>query len=140
MIDIESQVFNAVAAKVRAVYPNIYMTGEYVRAPASFPAISLEEKDNAVWRKSRDTSEIENEVEVMYEVNIYSNLTKGKKAEAKAIAEVVDDAMKALGFTRRMMNPIPNLEDATIYRIIGRYRAIVGYDPANDDNYVIYHR
>lgn len=140
MIDIESQVFNKVAAKVRAVYPGIYMTGEYNRTPPKFPAVSIEEKDNQVWRKSRDTIEIENEAELMYEVNVYSNKVPGKKLEAKAIAQTVDEAMKSLGFTRRAMTPIPNLEDATVYRIVMRYRAIVGRDEFNPENYVIYHR
>ena len=56
MIDCENEVFNAVAQKVRAVYPGLYMTGEYTRSPASFPCVSIEEKNNAVWRNSRDTS------------------------------------------------------------------------------------
>ena len=43
MIDIESTVFNRVATKVHEVYPDIFMTGEYVNSPASFPAASLVE-------------------------------------------------------------------------------------------------
>lgn len=140
MIDIENQVIDLVTRKVRETYPNIFITGEYVRAPSSFPAIAIEEKDNQVWRNGRDSVEIENFAEVMYEVNVWSNKTFGNKAEAKEIAKVVDDAMKGLGFTRRMLNPIPNLEDATIYRLVARYRAVVGYDEEHPENYVIYKR
>jgi len=138
MIDCESEIFGAVAQKVRAIYPGMYMTGEYIRAPASFPCVSIEEKNNAVWRNSRDTSSNENHVTVMYEINVYSNKRNGRKAECKAIASVVDDAMKSLGFTRTMLNPIPNLADATIYRMTGRYTAIIEQD-ANGD-FVIYKR
>ena len=138
MIDAENEIFAKVAAKVRAVYPDLYMTGEYVRAPARFPCVAIEEKNNAVWRNSRDTSEIERAVAVMYEVNIYSNLKNGAKRECKAIAAVVDEAMRGIGFTRNMLNPLPNMADATIYRMTGRYQAIIGKDEYG--RFVIYKR
>ena len=61
---------------------------------------------------------------LMYEVNIYSNLKTGRKTECRALAKVIDDAFAAMGFDRVMLNPIPNLEDATIYRIVARYEAV----------------
>ena len=68
---------------------------------------------------------MENHVDVMYELNIYSNKTKGKKSECKVIAAFIDSIMSSLGFDRIMLTPIPNMEDATIYRMAGRYKAIV---------------
>jgi hypothetical protein len=49
----------------------------------------------------------------------------GKKTECKAIIALIDSKMEALGFTRTLMNPVPNEEDATVYRMVARYRAIV---------------
>lgn len=138
MIDAEDEIFAHVAGKLRAAYPDIYVTGEYVRAPARFPCVSIEEKNNAVWRNARDTSEIENAVAVMYEVNVYSNLKNGKKRECKAIAEVVDEALRGIGFTRTMLNPLPNQADATIYRMTGRYSAIIGR--GENSEFIIYKR
>ena len=77
---------------------------------------------------------MENHVSVLYEVNIYSNKKVGKKAECREIAALIDERMLALGFTRKMLQPIPNLDDATIYRMVGRYSAIVS------KNKVIYRR
>ena len=48
MIDIESEVFDRVSKVVREEYPNVYMTGEYVRVPPSFPCVSLIEADNQI--------------------------------------------------------------------------------------------
>jgi hypothetical protein len=59
------------------------------------------------------------------ELNVYSNKNKGKKAECKAIAALIDSELARLGFTRTMLNPIPNMDSATIYRMIGRYTAKV---------------
>lgn len=125
MIDIETEVFSIVSAEVRKKYPKIYMTGEYVKSPPSFPCVSLIETDNQVYRNTRDSGSIENHVQVLYEVNVYSNKMSGKKAECKAIIALIDSKMEALGFTRTLMNPVPNEEDATVYRMIARYRAII---------------
>lgn len=125
MINVETEIFNTVSAKVREKYPKIYMTGEYVKSPPSFPCASLVEADNQVLLKTRTTDCIENHVEVLYEVNVYSNKTTGKKAECKEIIAFIDEQLQALGFTRTLLNPVPNEEDATIYRMVARYRAIV---------------
>jgi len=36
--------------------------------------------------------------------------------------------MAALGFTRIVLNPVPDMNDATIYRMVARYRAVVSRD------------
>lgn len=125
MIDIEAEVFGIVSSDVRVKYPKVYMTGEYVKSPPSFPCVSLIETDNQVYRNTRDSGCIENHAQIQYEVNVYSNRTSGKKAECKEIISLIDSKMEKLGFTRTFMNPVPNEQDATIYRMIARYRAIV---------------
>lgn len=134
MIDIESDVFSKISEKVRTKYPDIYVTGEYVKSPSSFPCVSLVENDNQCYQKSQTTDSVENHVSVLYEVNVYSNKTKGKKTECKTIIAIIDSEFAKLGFTRIMLNPIPNEIDATIYRMLGRYRAIIS------KNNVIYRR
>ncbi len=128
MIDIENEIYSAVSIKIRERYPEIYITGEYVATPTSFPCVSVIEQSNYAYQRSRTSTNNENHVEVMYEVNVYSNKKTGKKAEAKAIMNVIDKIFNDLGFTRIMQNPVPNLLDATIYRIVARYAAIVGTD------------
>ena len=125
MIDIESAVFNRVATKVREVFPDIFMTGEYVNSPASFPAVSLVETDNATRIETIDSGSNENHANVMYEVNVYSNKTTGKKTECKEIIALIDEEMLAMGFSRSTLTPVPNEYDSTIYRMVGRYRAAV---------------
>lgn len=128
MIDVETEVFNIVSKKVREKYPTIFMTGEYVKSPSSFPCVSLIEVDNQIYRNTRSTDCVENHAQVLYEVNVYSNKKSGKKTECKEIISFIDEQLQALGFTRTLMNPVPNEEDATIYRMVGRYRAIVSKD------------
>lgn len=128
MIDIETILFSEVSNEVRERYPQIFMTGEYVKSPPSFPCVSLVEVDNATFRNTQTTEGQENHVTVMYELNVYSNKTKGKKAECKEIVGFIDEVLMRLNFTRIMLEPVPNQDSATIYRMLGRYRAIVSRD------------
>ena len=128
MIDIESAVFNTVVTKVREQFPDIYMVGEYVKSPSSFPAVSFVEMDNAIRTETMDSGSNENHANVMYEVNVYSNKTTGKKSECKAIIALIDQELLALGFVRVTLTPVPNMNDSTIYRMVGRYRATVSAD------------
>ena len=134
MIDIENAVFNRVAMKVREVFPDIFIAGEYVKSPPSFPAVSLVEMDNITRVNTIDSGSSENHAEVMYEVNVYSNKTTGKKTECKEIIALIDNEMTAMGFARFTLTPVPNEYDSTIYRMVGRYRAVVSAD------YKIYRR
>lgn len=128
MIDIESEVFSIVANAVRTAYPDAYVVGEYVKSPTRFPSVSIVEMDNTAYDRTQTSDNLENHAELLYEVNIYSNKTSGKKSECKAIASLIDNEFATLGFSRIMLQPIPNLEDATIYRMTGRYKGVVSKD------------
>ena len=128
MIDIESQVYTAVKTVLTSTYTTVWMTGEYVSVPPKFPAVMLVEMSNVPVRTTQDTTNQENHASIMYELDVFSNKATGKKTQAKGIAATVDQVMQSLGFTRTFLNPIPNLNDATVYRIKGRYEAIVGKD------------
>ena len=132
MIDLEQKIFTDVATVLRTAYSGIFVTSEYVPVPPRFPAVSIVEADNRIVEDMR-TLHIENAARVMYEVQIFSNKTSGKKAEAKAIAETVDDFFSSIGFTRTFKSQVPNMNDATIYRIVCRYEAII------DKDFWIYH-
>ena len=134
MIDIENQVFDRIAMKVREQFPDIFITGEYVNSPSSFPAVSLVEMDNSVRESTVDSGSNEKHANVMYEVNVYSNKTAGKKSECKAIMALIDQELIAMGFVRSTLTPVQNEYDSTIYRMLGRYRAAVSSD------YKIYRR
>ena len=46
MIDVESQIYTPIAEALRAQFPGILVSGEYVNAPTRFPYVSLVEQDN----------------------------------------------------------------------------------------------
>jgi len=134
MIDLESPLLTEIAGVLRSTYKGITVYGEYVPAPAGFPSVSFVEMDNATYLPARSNRITEQYAEVMYEVNVYSNLSRGKKNQAKAIMDTIDTLLQQYGFERITVQPIQNMNDATIYRIVGRYRAVVS------DDLIIYRR
>ena len=128
MIDVEKEIFSKVAESVRAAYPSVFISSEYVRTPSKFPFVSLIEMSNTAYDRTQSSAGLENHASVMYEVNVYSNKKSGKKSECKAIATFIDNELAALGFSRTMLQPIPNMDDATIYRMTGRYMAVISKD------------
>ena len=132
MIDIEADVFDSLAKGLRAEHPDVNVISDFVVAPANFPTVTFVESGNRILQRMR-TNNIENAVSVTYELNVYSNKAVGKKSEAKAIANSADVILNDFGFTRTFRQQVPNLKDATIYRIVCRYEAVI------DRNLVIYH-
>lgn len=120
MIDCENEVYTRVATVLREKFPGIDIAGDYVKAPSSFPHVSITQSDNAVI-SGRMTGSAEM-AQVMFEVNVYSNKAEGKKTECKTIVNEIDKTLFAMNFKRLALTPVPNMEDATIYRLVARYR------------------
>lgn len=124
MIDMEAEVFDTVKNRVIKVCPEVDMASEYVPVPSSFPHASIYEADNHPLAETQDTSHMERHAVLMYQVDVYSNRVSGKKTECRKIMAEIDDAMAGMGFTRTTMTPVPNMNDATIYRLTARYTVL----------------
>lgn len=123
MIDVESQIYTPVAEALREQFPGILVSGEYVNAPSRFPYVSLVEQDNYTTETHMDSGDAEKFATLMYEVNVYSDKAGGKKSVCRKIMKFVDGLMYAKNFRRISLSPVPNMENATIYRLVARYRA-----------------
>ncbi len=123
MIDVESQIYTPIAEALRAAFPGISVSGEYIAAPSKFPYVSIVEQDNYTTAFHMDSSDQERFATLMYEVNVYSNKNPGKKSVCRSVMNAVDKLMYNMNFRRISLSPVPNMENATIYRLVARYRA-----------------
>ena len=122
MIDIENFLFT----QVKTALPSGTQAGAtYSKSQSKFPFVTLVVVDNTVVEKFINSARIENFADIMVEVNVYSNKTAGKKEECKKLIKIADEVLSNLNLTRTFCQPTPNLEDATVYRMTARYRAIV---------------
>lgn len=121
MIDKENEIFDAVAKKLRELFPKIYVVGtEIVSAPPRFPSVSFVQTNNSIETKHSTFNSLENVVKEDYKAEVFSNLTKGKEAQTKEITKVISDVMCELGYERTFCEPIPNA-DATVSRRMSRF-------------------
>lgn len=125
MNTIENEVFTLVKNELITEFGvnNILVTGEYNPTPSKFPCVYLYEADN--FNAGYDGCNHEVVTGVMYEIQVYTNKQNGKKAQAKNIMQVIDALLTRYGFTRTFMQQVPNMNDATIFRMVARYSAAV---------------
>lgn len=128
MIDKESEIYTSVRNAVKALYPDLAMSSTYKQEPERFPFAYLEETESAAYRRTQDSGSLERHALVNYSCEVFSNKLNGKKSEAKEIASAIDAEMQRLGFTRTIREPFPNESDASIYRIVMRWRGVIGAD------------
>lgn len=133
MIDFENEIYTRVVERVQALHSDVEFSGMEERLPPKFPFVSLVEADNTTRTDTIDSGSFENHVNVMYEVNVYSNKSGGRKSECRAILATIDETFVRMGFARTMRNPV-SMDDATIYRMVARYTAAI------DKNGKIYRR
>lgn len=120
MIDIENEVYNYIANKLRQKHKKIFISGDDTLSPSEFPCVYIVQRDNPIDMSSADSGSIERIVMPMFEVNVYSNLKTGRKKQAKDIMAEICDAMSELDIERTYCQPTPNI-DSSIYRIVGRF-------------------
>lgn len=123
MIDVENELFNTVAATVRAQFPNAFVTSEAVNAPSQFPCVCFFEDDNYTPQEALDSSFEERFAALRYRLDIYSNKAAGRKNEVKEILSYIEPLLYARNFTRDSRTPLNDMGD-TIFHMVGTYRVV----------------
>lgn len=125
MIDYQNEIFTEVATAVRSSHKGVFVTGEYTRSPSKFPTVTIDEIENVTMSNLVDSSGEEKFSGLTYRIQVFSNKTAGKKAEARSIFKTADSVMIGLGFQRVTYMTTPEIYDSTIYSITATYEATV---------------
>ena len=123
MIDYSNEIFNDAATVLRSAISNITVIGEYVSSPTSFPTVTIDEVDNRP--VYRDSAKTEKYAAVKYRVQVFSNKSTGKRAEARNIFNVIDTRLNALGFVRKTYTTTPDVYNSSVYQITATYDAVI---------------
>ena len=133
MMTPENYLFDLLAKELRSRFDGISIYPEEVQVPASFPCVTFVEADNAVNRNSLTGDGVEHSVNLLYSINVYSNLLVGSKQQCKDMIDVIDHVLMERGLRRTMCQPMDNIQ-MTIRRYVLRY---VG---TYDDHGLMYRR
>lgn len=128
MLDFLNEIFTTVATSVRTAHSGVTVTGEYTRKPSKLPAVTLDEIENVTVAALVDSSREEHFSGLTYRLQVFSNKTSGKKAEARAIFSTADQVMRNLGFRRVTYTATPEIYESTIYSITATYEAVISAD------------
>ena len=128
MIDITADLYDELARLVLAEFPEAYVRSELVLSPPTYPAVFIEQTFSSEVDPTKDSSNEERANAIIWTINIYSNSESRAKEECKEILEIIDRRMRIYNFKRLTARPINNLDNPEIYRYVGRYTGLVGYD------------
>lgn len=137
MIDFETQIINDLYNKIIAVFPNATVGTIVDPTKITFPYVNIIVSDSAPTYRFVNSSRVEKYRDITIEVEVYSNLVTGRKAQAKAIMGLVDSELLAMGATGTSLNPLEltnPVDNSTVFRYFARYRATV------DENGTFYSR
>ena len=126
-IDYESVIFNQIATALRTEFDGVFVTGEAIDIPAKFPAVSIVEKTNTTHANTQ-ISGVSEYSSVMYEVNVFTNLTAGKKTQCKQIISAISAQFEKIGLVRIFCEPIENFSDKKTYRMTARFKGVLSSD------------
>lgn len=119
MIDVSSRVLSNIKSYVKDTCKNV--SNYSSKTPPEFPAVSVVQIDNQ--DVCMDLENSENAVESVIEIQCYSNKNI---TEARNIINQCCDAMRKMGYIRTFgANPITNVADTNIYRMVARFKRLV---------------
>lgn len=125
MIDHESQYYDAIAKAVRAAVTDARCSPEKVSDLAYFPFFECVMMANPEDRDSRDLSNNENGARPMFQLDAYSNLSKGAKAQCKAMIAAAGTVLRSYGFARTYMTPETPPAVFGVTRYTARYEGLI---------------
>lgn len=136
MIDVENKIFTDIYNAVIASYPNAFISAVEVLVEPTFPAVFVRVEQSMPTRRYINSARTEPFRDLTIDINVYSDLLSGRKAETKAIMTIIDNEMTAMGFDQSAMNPLDltNSENKLIARLFARYTGSV------DENGIFYSR
>lgn len=119
------QVFNYVATIVNGEFPNVKMTSRREPVAKQFPVVYLHEMNHTRPQQYATLANDDSQWQSTFGCEVYTNYPDGNMGSAYEITEVVENAMKALGYIETFCQPIDNV-DPLIVRIISRYVRQIG--------------
>jgi hypothetical protein len=121
MIDKENEIYTFIKKAILEEYPSCNVSSVYSPTVAKFPYVSIYMIDAFEPTEYRDTSLEEKFTTMSFQIDVYSNDSNKAKSICKGIISIVDKTLRRKNFKRDVLTPVPNQNDASIYRITAQY-------------------
>lgn len=125
MIDVMTDIFDSVYNAVTAEFPTADLATNYVNQPASFPHLQMWTESNTAPRTGMNLSGDECFSNIVIHFEGFDNMLDGEGMEnVKKMFSIIDPVMRVQGYRRTYYAPVPNYDDASVYREVARYSKI----------------
>lgn len=125
MVDIEAKIFNEIYTVVTAEFPSADFATHYVNQPSAFPHVQVWDESNTVNREGMNLSGDECFANIVFHLELFDNMLNGEgKDNVTRMLALIDPVMRLNGFRRTYNAPVPNYDDASVYRRVVRYSKI----------------
>ena len=105
---------------------NCYVTSRRERIPRAMPCVCLYELNRQRTQRYATLANDDNQYESTYEAQIYCDEINGSMLKAYEILGIVESAFKKLGYFETFCQPLDNMADASISRILARFNKQIG--------------
>lgn len=124
MIDYFDDIFFHIKAAARASHPSVTVAEESDARPTLFPFVAVCETNN--YPLGLDSARREKFAAVQYRIRVYSDKETGRRKEAMAIFQAIDQWLTGSNFVRRSKTSTPSLYHSTLCEITAVYEAVIG--------------
>lgn len=122
MKDVIADIFDDVYNAVTGLYPDADLSTHYVNQPPCFPHLQLWEESNTAGRNDMNLNNDECFNNSVIHLEGFDNLLDGEGIDrVKSMFNAIDPILRRKGYRRTYYAPVPNFQDATVYREIARY-------------------
>lgn len=130
MVDIEAKIFNEIYNAVTAEFPSADFATHYVNQPSAFPHVQVWDESNTVNREGMNLTGDECFSNIVFHFELFDNMLNGEgKDNVTKMLSLIDPVMRLNGFRRTYNAPVPNYDDASVYRRVVRYSKIQPNNP-----------
>lgn len=123
MNDFSTQISTALKEPLLAACPELCIVGEYLRRPAQFPCVTVDETGNLPAGLDNGTGEPRSRL--TYRVQVFCLREEGGRQKAREIMDFASDILAGLNFTRKTCIPQNQLYRANLYTLTATFEAEV---------------
>lgn len=132
MIDFSNEIFTGVCQAIWTAHgQDIEIKGEYVSAPTTFPTITIDESQNII---SNLDNGVQKYADIQYRVQIFSNKPNGKRMEARALFDTIEQFFYEHNLICKTYTTTPNIYNSAVYEIQATFEGTI------DSNGTIFRR
>lgn len=123
MIDFFDDIFDLIRAASVEANPRVTVAEETQSKKTKFPMVTVSETNN--YPVALDSAQREKYAAVQYRIRIYSNKDVGRRQEAMALFQAIDQRLTASNFVRRSKRNTPDLYRSSLLEVEATYEAVI---------------